>query len=191
MKNPESPLQTSTRFTYHTEPSQKLLTQGARLVCEVSEKTNFPNTQVWSKNSLYNHTRDRQKRAYQTIVVSDGSLSDPNMEVIAHSLLVPAQEPSWGNIPQVSLYLNQGILAESGSTAVHPKYQRLGIANQMRTIRMTTARELGLVVVVGVWEGSKSYLMYQDSPEWNYLGTFLSSRTQQPILRFVESRIPI
>jgi len=176
------------KFLYHTDPTDELLSWGASLVCDVSQATGFPDLTAWTREALYEHTRERQERAYQTIIVTNERLRYEN-KVVAHSLLIPAPERSWGGIPDIAGFLQDGILAEAGSTAVHLGYQKLGIAKTMRTMRMATAYSLGLIVCVGVWEGCKSRFMYENSEEWYYLGEFLSSKIGRPIHRYIESRV--
>lgn len=174
--------------SYLVNPSEEMLVAGADLVQHVSMATGFPDPSRWPEGSLVAHTRNRQAVALQVVVAlshpADGS-SGPS--VVGHALLLPAKRESWAEFGVVADFLEAGVLAELGATAVHPQMQRLGIASAMREIRLEEARRRGFVACVSVWDGGPSHLMYDGRPEWVYVGSSMAIYTQRLVHRYVEA----
>lgn len=173
-------------FVMHINPDENLLIEGAELVNAVSILTGFPDPARWPNRSLVEHTRGRQKIAYQSLVVTAGEEYSESSSVIAHSLLLPAKAESWGQFPEVQYLLMDGKLAELGATAVHSDYQRLGLAKTILKVRQEEAKARGLSLCVAVWDEGISHEMYKNMPGWIYLGASIAIHTKKLVHRYVE-----
>jgi len=173
-------------FIIHINPDETLLEKGAELVNDVSIRTGFPDPARWPNRSLVEHTRNRQNISYQSLVVTSGErYSEPSL-VVGHSLLLPAKKESWGQFPEVQIFLKEGKLAELGATAVHPDFQRLGLAKVMLEIRQEEAKMRGLYLCVAVWDKGSSHSMYENMAGWTYLGASIAIHTKRLVHRYVE-----
>lgn len=178
-------------ISYLVNPSDEIQVAGAELVQQVSVATGFPDPSRWPGDSLITHTRNRQAAALQVVVAlafPDGGDSG-TPKVVGHALLLPAKKESWDEFAEVADFLEAGILAELGATAVHPEAQRIGIATVMREIRLSEVRRRGCVACVSVWDGGPSHRMYDGRPEWAYVGSSMAIYTKRLVHRYIDATV--
>lgn len=178
-------------LTLHiTQPDTEQAHAGAILVQKVSQLTGYPDPKAWPNNTLSEQVKQRQARAFLILTVTLTPTPTPShtpLQVVAHSLLLPPGDEYWTEYPQTHAAYNNGTLAESGGTAVHPTMQKLGIANWMRQHRMEYAHEHNLQVVAVTWTGGPSEHMYRNKPEWQHLATRTAEIAQHSIDLWVET----
>lgn len=159
------------------------LEEAAELVQTVCRMTGYPNPDAWPDDSLKKDTLMRQEEAVCVWIAID-TASD---RVVGHGIAEPALANYWMNYPLTKPLWASGVLTELGALAVHPHYQRQGIAKTLRRHRLAWMDEHGLVACAVAWENGPSDFMCQTDPEFLRLGRRTAVIAQRPVIDYVRT----
>jgi GNAT superfamily N-acetyltransferase len=157
------------------------LASGAALVTLVSRHTGYPDPVAWPGDSLTVRVRERQAAAVCVWVAID----DDTGAVVGHALVAPANQPYWVNYPQTASLQQAGRLMELGALAVHPDWQRQGIATMLRAGRVGWLTERALTACAVAWENGPSDIMCRQDPAFHRLGRRVAAVAGHPVIDYV------
>jgi GNAT superfamily N-acetyltransferase len=169
------------RYEATTDPTR--LHEAAALVQEVCHLTGYPNPAVWTDDTLLHDTLRRQEEAVCIWIAID-TVTD---KVVGHGIAEPALANYWNTYDLTRTPWQAGTLTELGALAVHPNYQRQGIAKTLRRHRLQWMDQQGLIACAVAWENVPSDYMCKTDAEFLRIGRRIAVIAQRPVIDYVRT----